>query len=162
MNSFWWNKTNGKRGMHWCDWKVLSASKEEGGLGFRDLSSFNVTLLAKQGWRLLRYPNSLGNLPSFTWKSLWATKGLLLKGLGWRIGDGQKVSIWEDRWVPGVEILNCQNSSQNPRLVKVAELIDNNTRSWNEELILSTFAERKAESILSIPLSISPHEDFII
>ncbi|KAA3457116.1 reverse transcriptase [Gossypium australe] len=78
------------------------------------------------------------------------------------IGDGQKVSIWDDRWVPGVEILNCQNSSQNPRLVKVAELIDNNTRSWNAELILSTFAEREAAIILSIPLSISPHEDFII
>ncbi|KAA3472510.1 reverse transcriptase [Gossypium australe] len=38
MNSFWWNKTNGKRGMHWCDWKTLSSNKEEGGLGFRDLN----------------------------------------------------------------------------------------------------------------------------
>ncbi|KAA3463501.1 reverse transcriptase [Gossypium australe] len=94
--------------------------------------------------------------------SQWTAKGLLLKGLGWRIGDGQKVSIWEDRWVPGDEILNCQNLSQNPSLVKVAELIDNNTRRWNEELILRTFAERDAERILSIPLSMRSHEDFLI
>ncbi|KAA3474616.1 reverse transcriptase [Gossypium australe] len=175
MNSFWWNKTNGKRGMHWCDWKSLSAIKEKGGMGFRDLNFFNIALLAKQGWRLLHNPNSLlartlkakyykksnflksklGNLPSFTWKSLWATKGLLLKGLGWRIGDGQNVFIWDDKWVPGNEMFSCQNSTQNSSLVKVADLIDTSTRKWNEELVLNTFTERDAERILCIPLEYS-------
>ncbi|KAA3459022.1 reverse transcriptase [Gossypium australe] len=182
MNSFWWNKTNRKRGMHWCDWKPLRASKEEGGLGFRDLNSFNIVLLAKQGWHLLRHPNSLlartlkakyykrsdflnsrlGNLPSFTWKSLWSAKGLLLKGLGWRVGDGQKISVWDDRWVPGGELVNSQITSQNPSLGKVAELIDNNTMRWNEEVIFRTFAERDAERILCIPLSTRSHEDYVI
>ncbi|KAA3484427.1 reverse transcriptase [Gossypium australe] len=154
MNSFWWNKTNGKRGMHWCDWKSLSASKEEGGLGFRDLSFFNTALLAKQGEILLGV--------RFLKIQLVDGKGLLLKGLGWRVGDGQKISIWEDRWVPGNEMLNCQNSSQNSSLVKVVELIDNNTRRWNEELILRTFAVRDAKRILCIPLSMRSHEDFFI
>lgn len=59
-------------------------------MGFRNLNLFNIALLAKQGWHLLRNPNSLlartlkakyykdsdilnskmGNLPSFTWQSL--------------------------------------------------------------------------------------------
>lgn len=80
----------------------------------------NIALLDKQGWRLLNNPNSLlartlkaryfkdgdflnsslGRLPSFTWQSIWAARGLLLKGLGWRIDNGQKASIWDDVWIP--------------------------------------------------------------
>lgn len=33
-------------------------SKLEGSLGFRDFHQFNLVLLARQGWRLVKYPNS--------------------------------------------------------------------------------------------------------
>ncbi|KAA3455882.1 reverse transcriptase [Gossypium australe] len=182
MSSYWWNKNNGKRGMHWCNWKALSVSKEGGGMGFRDLNSFNVALLAKQGWRLLRYPNfllartlkakyykdsdflqsALGNLPSLTWKSVWMAKGLLLQGMCWRIGDGMKISIWKDKWISGKAVINGQNPSMFSGIEKVADLIDSNTRKWNEELVRHTFTGSDAEKILCIPLSRFPHEDFVI
>ncbi|KAA3474993.1 reverse transcriptase [Gossypium australe] len=182
MSSFWWDKSNGKKGMHWCSWKALSVSKETCGMGFRDLNSFNIALLAKQGWRLLRNPNSLlartlkakyykssdflkselGNLPSFTWKSLWAAKGLILQGMGWRIGDGKTVSIWNDKWIPGNETLNSQNSNMNSNLENIVDLFESNVRKWDEDLVRNTFTARVAEKILSIPLSRNLHEDFVI
>jgi hypothetical protein len=40
-------------------WGHLGASKIKGGIRFTDLEIFNQTLLAKQGWRLLKFHESL-------------------------------------------------------------------------------------------------------
>lgn len=46
---FWWQKRKGRKGIRWCQWKFMCQSKKEGGMGFKSMSQFNVSLLAKQG-----------------------------------------------------------------------------------------------------------------
>jgi hypothetical protein len=90
MRKFWWGASQ----VPWMSWNKLGESKDKGGMGFRDLGCFNKALLAKQGWRLWKEPDSLvskimkakyypngsfleshlGNKPSFAWRSIWGAK----------------------------------------------------------------------------------------
>ena len=83
--------------------------KSNGGMGFKNLKFFNLALLAKQGWRLqvghdslvyreVKYfPRcefihaSLGNNPSYSWRSIMAAQSLAKEGLRWRVGNGESI-----------------------------------------------------------------------
>ena len=89
-------------------------------MGFKDLKAFNLALLAKQGWRLLQNQSTLfhqvskakyfkhstflraelGNQTSFAWRSIMVAKEIVVEGARWNIGNGSKVRIWEDKWMP--------------------------------------------------------------
>ncbi|KAL9422440.1 hypothetical protein AB3S75_034668 [Citrus x aurantiifolia] len=56
---FWWGSNQEKKSIHWAKWEKMSHAKARGGLGFRDRSSFNQALIAKQGWRIMQFLNSL-------------------------------------------------------------------------------------------------------
>lgn len=69
-----------------------------------------------------------------------ATKEIVKKGSRWVIGNGKRVHIWEDRWIPtpvSFKVVNPRGSSNNVEWV--LDLINTETRSWDTAKVNSTF-----------------------
>ncbi|GMI71693.1 hypothetical protein like AT4G29090 [Hibiscus trionum] len=103
---------------------------------------------------------TLGCNPSYTWKSIWASRGLIEKGISWTIGDGRSVNIWNDVWVPGLPNGRIVVDSISTQFSWVADLIDEQGRTWKEDVIRLLFTHDQAEQILKIPLAEVPILDF--
>ena len=142
-------------------------------MGFKQLKPFNLALLAKQGWRLQMGQNSLvyhvfkaryfptsdfvdaslGNNPSYVWRSIMASQKLVKHGLRWQIGNGFNVQVWKDKWLP---------SSSTFRVVfpRLNSPLDH--KCWNLHLLQQLFLLFEVEEIRSIPLSSSIPLDKLI
>jgi hypothetical protein len=92
----------------------IGLSKRRRGMGFKDFTSFNMVLLDKQGWRMLKLPDNLlarimkakyflncsileaiqGRNPSSAWRSIQKSCELLNEGLVWRVGNRSTMKIW--------------------------------------------------------------------
>lgn len=174
MCKFWWNHNRESKGVNRISWKRLGVAKQQEGMGFRDIEGFNLALLAKQGWRILQYPDSLvatilrekyfasdsfctasvGNQPSYVWRSFCYARETLEGGLWWRVGNGESIKVWKDKWIPSSstpQILSPMNELDEE--ARVSSLIDPRSGEWNMPLLRSIFSPWEVELIGSIHLS---------
>ena len=180
IRKFWWGYHGEQKRIHWVSWEKLCLPKSEGGLGFRELSSFNDTLLAKQVWRLKNNENSLlfsvfkakffpscsvmeANSSSkglFAWKSIIQASRVVEMGSVWQVGDGKSIKIRGDKWLPlphgSCVVSPCSSLSPDSM---VSALIVDDFHSWNSDLIQREFLSHEARTILGIPLSIQNSPD---
>lgn len=105
---------------------MICKPKNEGGLGFRRMFDANQALIMKLGWGLIYKPGTLwvrvlrgkyecgeGLIPlvrkknreSLVWQGIRKTWEPLSKGLAWRLGDGNVMRFWSDRWLMSGHIL---------------------------------------------------------
>lgn len=121
-------------------------------MGFRDIEKFNQALLAKQGWRLLMYaeslcaqflrsryyPNrnfmeaSMGSRPSYAWRSIMYGRQLLEKGLRRTIGSGKETYVWLDKWLfRDTPLAPLRKQILFDVDLKVSDIINPQSKSWD-------------------------------
>ncbi|CAL2268929.1 unnamed protein product [Prunus armeniaca] len=140
-------------------------------------------MLAKQGWRLLQYPDSLTSkilkakyfpnysfldapvkaIGSYVWKSICTARSILLQGSRWQVGSSEGIDVWKDPWVPRATTFRVTTSKPTEcTLSEVQELIREDTRTWDLLLLATVFLPPDMEVICSIPLSIRRTADTLI
>ncbi|CAL1359646.1 unnamed protein product [Linum trigynum] len=164
-------------------WEKLCRPKYEGGMGFRDFQGFNIALLGRQVWNLLKKPDSLvarvlkaryhphcdileatvGSNPSYIWRSLMQAQSLVKEGTSWRVGNGESIRIWWDRRIPEARDFKVQSQATGLGITeKVSSLIDWETRSWKSNTLQTHFQPNDRARIEQIPIPSQPKPDIQI
>lgn len=128
--------------------------------------------LAKQAWRIIKYPQSLmaktlankyfphstfmevkaSPMASYTWRSILSARDLISRGMRKVVGSGSTVAIWTDPWVPTLpnfRVFGRGNADEEgPKMV--CELIEDGV--WKDEVLHQSFSIWEVNAIKSIAL----------
>ena len=95
---------------------------------------------------------SLGNNPSFTWKSLMEGRRVIEMGSKWRISNDYLVDAWEHKWINKPPSFKPERGTVQQRSqLQVASLINYEHRLWDEDVVNAYFTSEDAKLILQIP-----------
>ncbi|GLT76793.1 hypothetical protein SLA2020_484310 [Shorea laevis] len=88
---------------------------------------------------------------------------LLQEGLMWRVGTGNSIRIWKDKWMPSPVSYMVQSPTRvlHPE-ARVCELMEVDSHGWNYPLIHAIFDPEDALKICSLPLSSHGQPDRLI
>jgi hypothetical protein len=130
---------------------------------------FNQALLARQAWRLIKFPDTLcaqllkakyypnGSLidtvfagnGSPTWHAIEYGLELLKRDIIWRVGNGAHVRVWRDTWISRDSSHLCWPPKHHCRYRWVADfLLPGGT--WNVDRVQHYFEPDDATDILKI------------
>lgn len=116
---FLWNKVDRPKYLAQISWENVTSPMGLGGLGIRRLWEWNLSFMAKLGWKMLTSPNKLwvqilkdrylksttfmecSSKPSQSviWRDILRGRPLLEKGIITGNGNGKNTSLWYHHWV---------------------------------------------------------------
>ena len=135
----------------------------------KHFNTFNQALLAKQYWRIQKSPNSLlaktykakyfprttlqdykpKSHQSWIWRNLANPSHNLLRKGRWKIGDGHYIPLTHPNW------FRCSNHKlirNNLLGGSVADLINQDTRTWNQTILKKLYHPNICNEIMHIPI----------
>ena len=99
---------------------------------------------------------------SYAWRSILKGRDILQRGARWRVGNGEKIRIWQNHWLPRKHppqvIYSPIESIQN---ATVDLLIDRSSRQRNTEVVDGLFAPKEVEMVKNMPLAHGAAEDIL-
>ncbi|XP_074313863.1 uncharacterized protein LOC141649061 [Silene latifolia] len=177
--AFWWRSDWKKNTIHWLRRDILQTPKEFGGLGIKDTFLFSQSLLLKKFWRITSQPTSLlakfwkakyqKDLPipksrslvsnvSYAWSGLCRTVNLTKDAVCWKIGSGNLINIWSDRWVNG-ELPSTVTPSPTPPPSLSSFVLPSG--DWNPTMLFRYFSTQTAKEIIVMEPPVPDIDDFI-
>lgn len=169
LTRFWWDSNMGKKKMCWLAWDKLTKPKGLGGLGFKDIQTFNTALLAKLPWRMLTNPDCLLSRvllgkychkhsllkvqptkgASHGWTGILAGRDLLLPQLGRAGGKGTEIKVWLESWISTSSFcISYGPLKEGDSDLYVSDLINRGTCEWNRELVNNILPDFARKSLL--------------
>ncbi|GKB98576.1 hypothetical protein Tco_0984713 [Tanacetum coccineum] len=152
MKNFLWNQSDDSKGKAKVAWKAVCKPKNQGGLGLKDLTIWNNTLLVKHLWNIANKKDTLWvkwvstvklkgvsiwvvqkeECDSWGWKNLLAIRDLIISHVLYKIGNCKDTFMWYDNCSGlGPLIYNISHRIlYNARLQKgsnVADMIEDGT-----------------------------------
>ncbi|XP_075633713.1 uncharacterized protein LOC142606215 [Castanea sativa] len=91
---------------------------------------------------------------SYVWRSIVAAIPILRSGSCWRVGNGESIKVFVDKWIPNYpsnRLLHPVHEGEEDW--RVSDLIDLDLHGWRRDAIMATFNREDAEVICKIPLS---------
>ncbi|GKV48453.1 hypothetical protein SLEP1_g55266 [Rubroshorea leprosula] len=134
--NFLWGGMGERKKISWVNWERVCRSKENGGLGVKDLRKFNIALLGKWWGRLAKGEDGLWSKVisskygengghwldwvrdrsgggSIWWRDIQnlnagdgGNAGWLTEGFRIKVGEGKRVSFWWDEWCGEICLAN--------------------------------------------------------
>ena len=152
LKGFLWGDTENQKHVHLLSWEKVTKTKQQGGLGIRDIKLNNEAFLTNQAWRIWTNPNgiwakflkqrhfpnthflnlAISTYGSHSWKAILKGRSILSKGTCWIVGNGQSTKFWTDPWLPNCTLRTLIHGPLMPGEdhTKVSDVLAPNSQ-WN-------------------------------
>jgi hypothetical protein len=185
FKNFWWGFPMGKsRNLSLKSWSSICSPRLEGGLGFKRMHEFNLSLVANLGWKLLntsdclwvkqlqtkyiKYGDFLSSpLPttaSWLWKGIQKIKPIIAAGACLRVSRNSSSPIWTSNWVPTLPTFKPKPKypyNRNIPSLQIMDLIDPVRSCWKTPAIRALFDPTSADEILHTHISMDNEAGFL-